>query len=535
MNYTKQVSRFYALILLISLAGCIKSNDFDKMKDIEWNPKFALPLVSSELSITDMIKQNGTTSDFVIDNKGFVTLVYRDRLFSVSPGKMFSVPPVSFSTSHTFTAAEAALISTSGSLTLSIPLDVKLTPADTIRIDSLTYGKGDITLSITGTVNNNGSIALSIPEARKNGLPLNATITPLANGSKIVDLSGYKFNLTKVSGKLSTFRLNASVTITNSPAGSITAGKVITFSFVQHTDNIKVLSGYFGRFFLINDKKTENLNIFNNAFAQGQFNLADPYLKFTFTNSIGLPVQLRFSELRGRNTITGQSLNLVGNPGLPNPISLTGPAYTSSTPKINTYTISNSATGGALTKFLNIKPNTIVYSFYSLTNPGGAQSENFVRDTSRLNVDVEVGLPLYGYAKNFAVQDTFDFKFDNIEEVESMLLRTIVDNEFPLDARMQVYFTDARYARLDSLVTGDPVIIPAAQVNLTTGDLVSSTKKTSEFSYPKARMNKITGSKKILVKALLNTAGSATQNIKIYNTYKLKVKLAVQAEIKKKI
>lgn len=544
MNYRKQASQFFFLMLIIALSSCMKSGDFDfsKIKAIEWNPKMAVPLVSSSLTIMDIIKQKGTSSNFMIDQKGFVTLVYKDRLYSINPTSMVTIPATSFAVSHTFTALEAAAISSAGSLSIPFQTDIKITPADSIRIDSLICSKGDLTLTITGTVNNNGYIVLSIPQAKKNGLPLNTTITPLANGTKTIDLSGYKFDLTKVAGKPSTFRLNALITVTNLPAGSITAGKVINFNFLQHIESVKVLSGYFGRFILISAKRTEGLHIFNNALSQGQFSLVDPYIKFTFTNSIGVPIQLRISELRGMNTTTGQSLNLFGNPGLPNPINLISPPYIANagapagiSTNINTYTVNNTGTGGALNKFLNIKPNSISYNFYSLTNPNGNILENFVRDSSKLVVDVEVGLPLYGYTKNLAIQDTFAFKLDNISEAQSMLIRTIIDNEFPLEARMQVYFTDANYVRLDSLITTDPIIIPAAQITLATGELLSSSKKISDFNYPKERINKITGTKKILVKALLSTSGTATQNIKIFNTYQLKVKLAVQAEIKTKL
>jgi len=538
MNYTKQVSRFFVLMLLIPLAGCIKSGDFD-FKQIEWNPKLAIPLVSSNLTIMDMIKQTRDSSNLVIDNQGFVTLVYKNNLFSINPGSMIPIQPILFSNSHTFTQLEVTAINTFHTLTIPLQQDIKLTPADSIRIDSLIYGKGDLMLTITGIVSNNGSISFSIPEAKKNGIPLNYTLSPLANGSKIIDLSGYKFDLTKVAGKPSTFNLSAAITITDSPAGSITAGQVISFSFAQHTESIKVLSGYLGRFNLLFEAKTANLNIFNHALAQGQFSLVDPHLKFTFTNSIGLPVELMFSELRAMNTTNGQSVNLIGNPGLPNPIIPNSLAYTSSLPEVNTYTITNAGTGGALTNFFNIKPDSIIYNFYGLTNPGGEVSENFLRDTSELNVDVEVVLPLYGYIKGFAIQDTFNFKFDNIDEVESMLLRTIIDNEFPIEASMQVYFTDENNVRLDSLVTSvlpaDQIIIPSAQVNLTTGELISAARKISDFSYSRERIDNILKVQKILVKAVLSTSGPATQNIKIYNTYKMKVKLAAQVEIKTKI
>ena len=541
MKYTKQLSRFLVLILLIPLAGCIKSGDFDKFKDIEWNPNLAIPLVSSDLTIMDMIKQVKDSSYFDIDNQGFVTLVYKDKLFSVNPNSMFIIPPASFDESHTFTAPEAAVINTVGSLTIPFQQDIALTPADTIRIDSLVYGKGDLSLTISGTVGkNDGSVEISIPEARKNGLPLTASF-PLENGLYTIDLSGYNFNLTKVAGKPSNFRLNGSITVSNLPAGSISAGKDITFSFAQHTSGIKVLYGYLGRFSLISDQTATEINLFTNSISVGNFKLVNPYFIFTFHNSIGVPVDLRFTEITGKNNESGQSINLIPNDGIPDPFSVSSPLYTDIDPvKVTTVRIDNLETNGAISNLVDLlQPGKLIYGFQSKTNPNNEQSVNFLRESSKLDLDVEFGLPLYGLVKDFAVQDTFDFKFENINEAESMLLRTIIDNEFPIDAKMQVYFTDKNFIRLDSLVTSvlpaDQVIIPAAQVDLNTGILIKATNKISDFSYSKAKINKILNAKNILIKAVLNTSGSSTQNVKIYNTYHLKVKLAAQVEIKKKL
>lgn len=542
MSPTKLFSRLLIILLLVPLASCIKSEDFDfdKLKEIEWNPTLAVPLVSSDLSIMDMIKQTGDSSNFTVDGQGFVTLVYKDRLYSINPMEKFTIPSTTFSFSHTFSAVEANAIAAGTPFSLPFTQEIKLTPADSIRIDSLIYTKGDFTVTITGNVTNNGSIALGIPNAKKNGVALNTTITPLANGVNSVDLSGYKFDLTKVAGKPSTFLLSATLTIAQAPANTL-SGKTITFNFAQHTDNIKSVSGYLGRFYLVDDKKTININLFNNAFKIGKFNLVNPYFIFTFHNSIGLPLNLRFTQLTGESSEDGSTISLVGNPGIPNPITIQTPLYSDINPAVSTIRIDNVGTSGAISNLLNVlKPGNIIYNFYSLTNPSGDVSENFLRDNSKLDIDVEFGLPLHGSVENFAIQDTFDFKFDNIDEIESLLFRTYIENEFPLEAKMQVVFTDANFVRLDSLVTSnvpsEQIIIPAGEVNLTTGVLTQAKTKTTDFIYPKARITKITGAEKILVKAILNTTGaSSNTNIKIYDTYKMKVKLAAQAEIKKKI
>jgi len=538
MKYIKLINSISIVVVFILISSCVKSEDFDfdKIKKIEWNPQIAIPLASSSLTIEDIIKKTNDSVKFEFDQQGLVTLVYKYRLFSAQPSNMFTIPPASFTFSHTLTAVEAAAINSIGSLSIPFQEDFELTPADTIRIDSLIFNKGNIAFNLSGTINNNSSISLTIPEAKKNGSPLSQTFSLLNNGLQKIDLSGYKFDLTKVAGKPSTLRLNATLNIVNSPPGSISAGKTININLSLNPESVKVISGYLGKFTLIDEATTEDITIINNVFGQSNFNFLNPYLKFTFTNSIGIPAQFRFKELRSKNTTTGQSISLIGNPGLPNPFEVLSPSYVSNLPYISTQTVSNSGTNGALNSFFNIKPDKIFFNFTSIANPKGDIAENFLRESSTFSVDVEAGLPLSGYVKNLTVQDTFDFNIDKINEVENLLLRTIIDNEMPLSASIQVYFTDAHYIKIDSLITtSDPLVIPASIVNTSTGELSSSAKKTTDYTLAKPKINKIMNAKKILVKALLNTSGSATQNIKIYNSYKMTVKLAAQVEIKKNL
>lgn len=539
MSPTKSLSRFLIMLLLIPLASCIKSEDFDfnKLAELEWNPTLAVPLVSSELSMMDMIKQTGDSSNFVIDNQGFVTLVYKDRLFSINPMADFKIPSSNTTYSRNFSPAESLLLESGNLPPITIPLEIKITPADTVRIDSLIYAKGILALTASGTVTNSGSISIEIPEAKKGTSTLKLGLNSF-NSSQSLDLSGYKFDLTKVSGKESTILVNVTITLNKTP-NVLISGKTLSINITQNTESIKSVAGYLGRFYLLNEKKTEIINLFNNAFSVGKFALVNPYFIFTFQNSIGLPVSMNFAEITGKSNIDGSSLNIAGKPGIPSNFTIGVPTYLEPI-KTTQLRIEGVDAGKEISNLLNtLKLGTLTYNINSLTNPdgktpNGIPAVNFLRDDSKLDIDVEFGLPLNGLVENFAIQDTFDFKFDNIEDVESLLLRTIFDNGFPLEAKMQVTFTDANFTPLDVLVTGDPIIIPAAQVSQ--GKVTIPTSKTTDFTYNKARIKKITGAEKILVKAILNTTGASTgTNIKIYDTYKMKVRLAAQAEIKQKI
>jgi len=175
-----------------------------------------------------------------------------------------------------------------------------------------------------------------------------------------------------------------------------------------------------------------------------------------------------------------------------------------------------------------------------LSNPAGPTHQNFVIDTSRFKVDMEIDLPLYGTAKDFAMMDTIPFTLDQSipDNIESALFRIYNSNGFPFEVNMQAYFTDTLYNKIDSLIIPNQLLLQSAVVNATTGLVTSPTVKTYDASVSKARfMNLITAKARfVLLKAVAATAnGGNPPPVKVYATYRLDVKLGLQVQVKTKI
>lgn len=94
---------------------------------------------------------------------------------------------------------------------------------------------------------------------------------------------------------------------------------------------------------------------------------------------------------------------------------------------------------------INQQPRYISYSVNALTN-SPTPTYNFLEDSSRFKVDVEVNLPMKGYAEGFTLQDTTPFTLENIEQVQSAVFRINIVNGFPAKAYTQVYFYDTLFA-----------------------------------------------------------------------------------------
>lgn len=196
----------------------------------------------------------------------------------------------------------------------------------------------------------------------------------------------------------------------------------------------------------------------------------------------------------------------------------------------------NNANSNLVAVIKNV-PQSFIYKIDSKTNPSGGTHSNFILDSSRFKVDMEVLLPLWGTAKDFILIDTADFKLeeDLTEEVESATIRTFNSNGFPMDIAMQVYFADSLYNKLDSLVLPYQVILKSATVNPITGKVTNPTDKIYDVTINHARVAKLKMAKHLLIKAVASTTSGGNTNIKIYSNYKIDVKLGIQAQIKKKL
>ena len=137
---------------------------------------------------------------------------------------------------------------------------------------------------------------------------------------------------------------------------------------------------------------------------------------------------------------------------------------------------------------------------------------------------------LEGSLKNFVFQDTILFKFQEVEELQSLGLKLFFKNGFPIETKVQVYFADSLGYVLDSLLQ-DNVILASAQIG-SNGRVTSSTEKNTEIIYPEEKILRLKKVRKIYVKGVTTTVEGGNKNVKIYSDYKLDLKIAGRAKLK---
>ena len=188
-----------------------------------------------------------------------------------------------------------------------------------------------------------------------------------------------------------------------------------------------------------------------------------------------------------------------------------------------------------IAELINIWPNVVTTGFDGAINPQGI-AYNYALDTSKMDITLDLSIPLYASVSEFTIQDTIEIDSSmskGFEFVKRASLRTNVDNGFPLEASVKFYITDENYVILDSLESSDnsDVLINAAIVNPTTGNVVSDGFRQADLIADEDDVNllKISGNKLIL-SATLNTANSGA-NVKIYSYYTMEIKMGVLAKI----
>jgi hypothetical protein len=149
----------------------------------------------------------------------------------------------------------------------------------------------------------------------------------------------------------------------------------------------------------------------------------------------------------------------------------------------------------------------------------------FLRDTSHVQTHTEVTLPLNGVTLNLQVRDTFEYDFNSITgDIEELMLRLNIENGFPTDGKLQVYFcrkigTGNSLQIIDSLYTqGTEVVLMPGQTNIN-GIVTIPSQKITDAIISGAKWQKLSqmNADRILIKAQLTTNELGELAVKILN------------------
>ncbi len=517
-------------VMVVVITSCSK-DDFNP--DLEasdvWQPNIAFPLAYSEIGIDDFAQANDSTTIIITDNDQFCTLVYRNEVFDLRADQLIQLPDQSVSTAFSLNNSEILTLNNSGQVHISQSRDLQFQVSQGIEIDSVLLKNSSLVIDYSSDFPMNSELTITIPGLIKNNIAFSQIIPLVYSGTAIsgqlsIPLHMYHMDLTKNGTTHNTLQVFYDITIQGN-GSSASPGNSIQCNAGFHSLEFQNLFGFTGQQYIANIPDSVELSIFNNALGTGSFTVAEPLIRFDISNSLGIPFNARISQLTAINT--NQS-NFVVATGLPDPLPVVSPTIAQAGQTLySSFTLNNSNSN--ITSLIDEQPGFILVQSQIATNPAG-HSINFMTDSSRLAMNIHVELPLYGTASDFKIRDTLPFNYNDLENVEQLTLRLNIENWFPLEADIQLIFTDENYNGLDTLFVPGEVLIPSGIIPANSERVLMPGKKIQDHTFDKSRILRLLNAKNILIEAGASSYQNGSTNVKIYNDYKLKIKIGAIAK-----
>lgn len=525
---------------LLGLFSCLDDNwDFDKLSDeIELTPGVALPIAYGQFSIQDLLDEFDPDSYVKQTDENLLYLVYASELLSFPASDVISINDQFLNQLY----VDSDIL---------IPAWLGSNPGDTLsflknqngvfsldnnaRLDSIYVKTLDLRIDVESRFEHEGLLIIRSDSLLIDGEPF-YTEVQISDASGDFMYSGNR-NLNGVTMILDNSVPDTSFLPMTYELFLINSGNPVNpddfldiqLNFVNISYN--TIFGYVGDWDLLISRDTIEVEVYNEGLDEGEFFFASPEVTFTVKNSYGVPVDLYFNEVTTYSDIREieTNLNLMDF----DPFSIQAPDLDNiGSDVISTGSINkdNSNLVAAIETF----PNEFRYDISAVTNPGGGM--NFVTDTSRMEVDFEVLLPIWLRANGIAAEDTTEFNYyDEIGEDADIVdyLRMTMDatNGIPLEVGLQAYFLDDNYVVLDSLFADEILLLPPA---LTEEDsIVSNEVYSRSVEFTKAKIEGIKPATWILTRAYINTSDAKEDGYaKFYSNYFIDFKIKATADLR---
>lgn len=535
---TGKLKVLWFAVLLVSTTSCFKEYfEMDKLStNIQWEPNVCAAAINTSLTIRDVLRDYDTTHLFSEDQTGFLYLMYSKRIFSLPAKDIVTLPDIPLASQYTsaeFAAQGFPIPNNTATITHNLSAVFAMVHAEVF--DSIKIKDCEFIINFNTTFQHDGILTISLPNATLFGSTYSRNI-PVAAGQTIAetyfDLAGYVFDLTSGSND---FPVLATYTLTSS-GNPILPADVANLSINFHNIQYDYLYGNMGNYSIVLNPDTVHIDIFDNAL-NGDIFFVDPKIRLKMTNSFGVSMAIGFSNfliystlLQGYNTYQfpiGYNPHIIPASAYPSPYSVSAIQFdTASFPQIRT--------------IVSESPKYIFFSAVGATIPPLPGQQQFISDSSRFSVDLEVELPFWGRATLFAMQDTLDFNVADaikdsgdftMDNIEYVMFKLNVENGMPMDVIFQLYFTDTLFNVYDSLfyTPTESQIIQSGVLN-SAGRIVAPFTKISEIKFENARLQKLRPVQKVLIRGTVKTTNNATENVRFYSDYAIRVKFGMQVQ-----
>ncbi|MFP4288377.1 MAG: hypothetical protein ACLFQS_03900 [Bacteroidales bacterium] len=514
--------RWILLGLLFTYSSCeLYELDYitslDKLEDYYYKANFAVPLVNSALKVQDIIEPD--TIDLVeVDEDNLIWIVYSSgNAYTKTAGEVYSIEDQS---SDFSLQISPSLIKSQQTIDQTFPFVYE----GEERVDSIRFLNATLIVEVESQqLQEDGydlEVSFAIPDSYdENGDPLQNTFL-LTEQLTEVDLSGYTI-VFQNEGGANFFDVQYLLTLTGNGTPSQAE---YTVNFLQKVQNIEfdVIYGYIGTFEFELGNGDLEINLFEDVQFGGVY-FKNPMIDMFVTNFFGLEIDMDvvadFLINDGAETLELE----IYEPGL-DPWRLQSPAFLGDS-VVNTEQFNRSNTN--VFDAIASLPEEFSYLITCMANPDqNPDKENFVSHDSKLNFELEFNMPMDMRVEEIDLQSTFDFSFGEdlaSENLDSVKLKVLIENDFPLQGLMEIYFLDESGDTLAALFD-QPELQPLFE-SAPAEDQFSTT--TTEIKLTSDKIEKLFQAKSFGIHSKLSTRDSTDPDsyVKFYDDHQIRVKI----------
>lgn len=515
---------------LLAMAGCIKDDpEIDEIK-YKRTPNLAAPVFHADVDYNGIFKhlaknrpQNNARVEF--DDDGLIYLTYEEN-HEVTWNSVAEIDEIHWAVIQSFPTVAGKAV------TFNSTDRIRLNSDETQRFDSIIISKSTMTVT-AAKIQADGDGTLTFPELTKNGDALKVSWKLNEGTEQQIDVSGYKITPKQTPG-LSYMTTSLDI---NGTATSNSQNEQLNIRMTMTNVVPKVIFGYFGTKNALERETDILFKFFQSHEFPGEIKFTGAYIKLDVDNWTGTPFDIKMDDkLIIKRDSTKVPIKLLKDSAL----FVDQIAYTdyradgSYSPKHNYFLIDT--TNSDLNTLICNSPTNYSYLLQVTTNPRGEQSENFLTEESKLEVNAQVYIPFWLEITNLNREDTIDFDLNNIildadnaQYVDSIALYFDFNNGFPITLWSQAYLVDENLNVVDSLYDGKEQLWNTPKLDQ--NNRVSKWAETHSriaMDNEKIRSCSQKDVKKIILHTGISTTDAPNLYLKFYKEYGLTMKFSFE-------
>lgn len=498
-----------AICVLLLLHACVPEIQSPRENE-DWDPIFGIPLITAQIGMDDLLESVDDDGLLEVNEDNLLTVVYQEQISVVGAPALPPIPDFPI---------------TIGAFNQNIPNPTLNNPD--FRLDVIDLKEGKLSYMISNPHPEPVNIEISFNDVRQNDdvlllsftIPAAPSTTDPVVQEEVVDISNYTVDFE------SGFQTAYTATLANSGNPVGLHPFLLEFSSLEFS----YLEGYFGQFEV--QIPTDSLAFgFLDKWEQGELSLVNPSLSFLFHHNYGAPIDIK-TEQFSFETFTLGTQNIEHAP-LINGFPLNYPNL-SEVGQLKTTPLLLTANNSNVVDAISGIPYQMNYNFLGIINPDDDSSiQNHVLDEVQFDIDIEASIPIYGTAKGFTFEKTYDLDFSEFDDFEEVGLKVVAENGFPIDVDIQIYFLDTDEMIVDSLYTPERMPLFMAAATDSDGTVTSPTATEDVSVLGKGRFEIVTSEAvSIKIATSFETPNDGSTPVRIYDYYDLIVKLGLVAKL----